>query len=304
MKLKNLTIASLATFILVGCGNSDSTTKTTGLNLPDGKTLIFFDNESSKQYLYDTDKDSSEDMNVDGKNYNMTNKNGKLFVWNHKTPTGMEEKIVMIKDDFNIKEGNLTYTDFHYLGHFHEEDNEHVFAAHSSSEFDPATSSANKKKALVALNKSLLEQEEIKQEISEALPSGEELCNFFVFEHDDHNDHNASEEASPHIALTKTGKMYIYEEDSTGLKASQSSFTLDGVTECEEDKSSIIKSGNHGVFVFSAQSQTLYLVDAHGEDFHQHSKWTGSKFLPAGFTPTQLAGISKSDDEHNHNHDY
>jgi len=148
----------------------------------------------------------------------------------------------------------------------------------------------------------LLEREEIKQEISEALPSGEELCNFFVFEHEDHNDHHASEEASPHIALTKTGKMYIYEEDSSGLKASQSSFTLDGVMECEEDKSSIIKSGNHGVFVFSAQSQTLYLVDSHGEDFHQHSKWTGSKFLSAGFTPTQLAGISKSDDDHNHDH--
>jgi len=155
MKLKDLTIASLATFILVGCGNSNSTTKTTGLNLPDGKTLIFFDNESSKQYLYDTDKDSSEDMNIDGKNYNMANKNGKLFVWNHKTATGMEEKIVMLDDNFNINE--VTYNDFHYLGHFHEEDNKHVFAAHSSSEFDPATSSDAKKAALLALNKSLLE---------------------------------------------------------------------------------------------------------------------------------------------------
>jgi len=69
----------------------------------------------------------------------MTDKTGKLIVWDHKTPAGIDQKIVMLDDGFNINEGNLTFNDFHYLGHFHEEDNVQVFAAHSNSEFDPAT---------------------------------------------------------------------------------------------------------------------------------------------------------------------
>jgi len=177
----------------------------------------------------------------------MTDKTGKLIVWDHKTPAGIDQKIVMLDDGFNINEGNLTFNDFHYLGHFHEEDNVQVFAAHSNSEFDPATASSKKKGALVALNKHLLEQEEIKQEISEALPSGEELCNFYVFAHEEHDDHNASEEEheeAAHIALTKSGKVYVYheEEGKEGLHQ-ESVFALDGVSSCEEDKSSDLTTG-------------------------------------------------------------
>jgi len=292
MKLTSLIIAPLATLLLVGCGSS-SNNSPHGLDLPDGKTLIFFDNESSKQYLYDTDTDKYENMNIDGKNYNMTDKKGKLIVWNHKTPTGIDQKIVMLDDSFDINEGNLTYNDFYYLGHFHTEDNKQVFAAHSNSEFDPSVASDKKKGILKALNRYLIEQEKIKQEIKEALPSDEQLCNFFVFDH--------NHEGVPHIALTKTGKVYVYNEGEHGLESAQATFGLDGVSRCEEDKSAIIKASDHGVFVFSAESQKLYLVDEHGMDFHQHSSWTASKFLPKGFTPTQLAGIIK--DEHkNHDH--
>lgn len=321
MKLTNLVITGFTALLLVGCGSSNSTNANTNLNisssldLPNGKTLIFFDNESSKQYLYDTTKDTNTDMNAEANaTYNMTDKTGRLIVWNHETAAGIDQKIVMLNDDFNINEGNLTYNDFHYLGHFHEEDNEHVFAAHANSEFDPTVSSDAKKAALVALNKHLLEQEEVKQEIAEALPSGEELCNFYVFAHEEHEeeedaDHNETaeahehEEASAHIALTKSGKVYIYHEEEEGLHQEGAAFALDGVSSCEEDKSSIIKSDDYGVYIFSAESQTLYLVDSHGEDFHQHSKWTGSKFLPEGFTPTQLAGISESNEHYHENNE-
>ncbi|HHD75956.1 MAG TPA: hypothetical protein ENK95_03910 [Campylobacterales bacterium] len=302
MKLTNTALALLTALFLVGCGNSSTEEK---LNLPDGKTLIFFDNASSKQYLYDTTEDKSEDMNADStKNYNMTNKNGKLYVWNHEISEGKyEEKIVMLKDDYTIG-STLTYENFHYLGHFHEEDNKHVFAAHASSEFDPVSSSVAKKNALVALNKSLSEHADVKKEIAEVLPSGEELCNFFVLGEDDHDHAKTSnkteEETAAHLALTKTGKMYIFKEDNVTKKLteSQSAFSIEGITACEEDKVSIIKNDDHGVLLFSAESQILYLIDSHGEDFHQHSKWTGSKFLPTGFTPTQLAGISESDEQH------
>lgn len=303
MKLTKLAIAPIVTLLLVGCGSDNNNNPTHGLDLPDGKTMIFFDNESSKQYLYNTDTDKYEDMNIEGKNYNMSGKNGKLIVWNHKTPTGIDQKIVMLDDAFNINEGNLTHTDFHYLGHFHTEDDKQVFAAHSSSEFDASVSSAKKKGALKALNIYLIGQEEIKQEIAEALPSGEQLCNYFVFEHEHHEEHNATEEeAIPHIALSKSGKVYIFKEGETGLASSQAVFGLDGVTSCEEDKSSIIKNDDHSVLIFSAESQKLYLVDEHGMDFHQHSSWTASKFLPTGFTPTQLAGIGKKKEEHDHDH--
>ena len=298
MKLKILSIVAATALLLNGCGNSSSTNVdlTSSLDLPDGKTFIFFDNESSKQYLHDTTKDTNTDMNAEANaTYNMTDKNGKLIVWN--------EKIIMLNDDFNVNEGNLTYNDFHYLGHFHEEDNEHVFAAHSSDEFNPATSSAKKKGALKKLNMHLLEQEEIKKEIAQALPSTEELCNFYVFEHD-HEDENTTEEEheeAAHIALTKSGKVYVYhEEDEVGLKQEGTAFALSGVSTCEEDKSSIIKSDDHGVYIFSADSQTLYLVDEHGGDFHQHSKWTGSKFLPTNFRATQLAGIGEGEEDHDH----
>jgi len=302
--MKKIWIASAVTaaVMITGCGSSNNDKSAGGLDLPDGKTMIFFDNASSKQYLYNTDTDKYEDMNIEGKSYDMREKNGKLIVWNHKTAAGVDPKIVMLNDDFTFNEGNLTHADFHYLGHFHTEDDKQVFAAHSNSEFDPAVSSAKKKGTLKAFNKYLIGQEEIKKEVAEALPSGEQLCNYFVFDHEELDDHNATaEEPTPHIALSKSGKVYIFEEKEAGLVSSQAVFALDGVTSCEEDKSAIIKNDDHGVLIFSAQSQKLYLVDSHGDDFHQHSSWTASKFLPTGFTPTGLAGISK-DSEQNHEH--
>jgi len=333
MKLTNLTaltVASVATLILSGCG-SDSDPKvdsnidanlsdenssnlsrdlTSSLNLPDEKTFVFFDNESSDQYLYDGTKDTNIDMNANANaTYNMKGKTGKLIRWDHETATGVDQKLVMLNYDFDINNGDLTYNDFHYLGHFHEEDNVNVFAAHSNSEFDPAVSSDGKKAALASLNAHLKEQEEIRKEIAEALPAGETLCNFYAFEHE-HEENNATDtnttdehdhEAGAHIALTKSGKVYVYheKEGEEELHQDGAAFALEGVSSCDEDKSSIVKASDAGVYIFSANSQTLYLVDSHGSDFHQHSKWTGSKFLPTNFEPTQFVGIGESDD-HDH----
>lgn len=307
--MKKIWIASAAAaaVMMTGCGgssnNNNNNNDTTAIDLPDGKTLILFDNVSSIQYLYNTDTDSYDDMNVAGKNYNMTGKNGKLIVWNHETASGVDPKIVMIDENFDITDGNLTHEDMHYLGHFHTENNVPVFAAHSADEFDPASSSDGKKAALKSLNMHLIEQNEIKEEITEALPSGETLCNFFVFEHEEHEeDHNETaheeEEAAPHIAITTSGKVYVFEEHEEGLEESQAAFALDGVTECKENELSIIKNDDHGVLIFSAQSQKLYLADSHGEDFHVHSTWDVDSFLPTGFTPTIFTGIGEGHHDH------
>ncbi len=304
--MKKIWIASAvaAAVMITGCGGSSNNEETTAIDLPDGKTLIFFDNASSEQYLYNTDTDSFKDMNIAGENYDMTGKNGKLIMWNHETDAGVDQKIVMIDENFDIEDGNLTHEDMHYLGHFHEENNVPVFAAHSADEFDPAVASDVLLAAIEALNMYLIEQNEIKDEITEALPSGETLCNFFVFEHEEHEDDNDTaheeEEAAPHIAITTSGKVYVYEEHEEGLEESQAAFALDGVTECKENEVSIIKNDDYGVLIFAAESQKLYLADSHGANFHVHSTWDADRFLPTGFTPTIFTGIGESEDDHDH----
>jgi hypothetical protein len=313
MKLKTIWAGMLLAGLMVGCGGTSTSENNTQsessaqIDLPDGKTLIFFDNNTSAQYLYDTDSETYANMNIETENYDMTGKNGKLIVWNHHTAAGVDPKIVMLRDDFSINEGNVTHNDLHYLGHFHEDNNEKFFAAHSADEFDPDQNASEKKLgALDALSAHLYEQEEIRMEIEEALPSSEMLCNFFVFTHDhDHEEadtNETEEEAVPHIVLTTSGKVYVFKEGETGLEEAQVSFSLNGVTECQESESSIIQNGDHGVLIFSAQTQKLYLVDNHGMDFHEHSSWDISRFLPDGFTPTDLAGIGE-EEEHDHEHE-
>jgi hypothetical protein len=299
--MKNYTIKSTAfilgaALVLSGCGSSSST-PTEKPDLPDGKTLIFFDHMSSAQYMYDASSEKATDMNIDGKNYNMTGKNGKLVGWTH----GEEDKIIMLNDDFDIENfvntdnTNVTSDDFHYLGHLHNDS----FEAHSSSEFKNAE--GEELAALGSLSDHLREQEEIRTEIEGVLPIGEQLCNFFVLGEEEHGDNEEGHaHDAPHIALTKSGEVYIYKDGEDGLVSAQPSFALSGVDSCEEDKSSIVGYDEHGVLIFVAQTQTLYLVDSHdGADFHPHSSWKLSEFLPENFKPTQLAGLGEAD-EHEH----
>lgn len=299
MKKIWITSAVLTAVIMVGCGESSNSEEKSSIDLPNAKTLIFLDNVSSKQYQYNTDTEKYENMNVAGKNYDMSGKNGRLIVWNHKTSSGVSQKIVMVDENFDIIDGNLTHEDLHYIGHFHENNNVKYFAAHSADEFNPDhpdnmnVDITRRLGALKVLNKHLIEQNEIKEKIAEALPSTETLCNFFVLK---------QKEASAHIALTASGKIYMFKESKEELEQSQSIFTLDGVTECKENESGIIRNDDHGVLIFTAQSQKLYLVDTHGEDFHVHSTWDTDRFLASGFTPTIFTGISKEDDKHGHEH--
>jgi hypothetical protein len=296
MKKIWIATAAVVATMMTGCGGGSSSPQES-VDMPDGMTLILFDNKTSNQMMYDTTKDTGTCMNAAENKYSMTGKQGKLIVWDHETVTGVDQKIVMLHDDFDINEGNLTHQKFHYLGHFHEENNVPIFAAHSADEFDPAKSSDKQKAALMALNRHLHGQKEAREEIGAALPSGEVLCNFYVFGHGHEGD-----EAPAHIALSKTGKVYVFAEDNVSgeLVATQNSFGLDGVTECNEDESNIVKQSEHGVLIFSAQSQKIYLVDSHGMDFHAHSTWDIGRLNDNKFIPTQLVGISGDDDHYAH----
>jgi len=292
--------------IFVGCGGSSNSTDTgdtnTPIDLPDGLTMVFFDNVNSTQYLYDTTTEQYEDMNSDStQNYDMTGKHGNPVVWFHHTDAGVDQKIVMLSDYFDVTTTLLTYSEFHYLGHFHEENNVKSFAAHSNEEFNPANNpSETKLAALETLNADLLEQEEIRAEIATALPAGETLCNFFVFDHEEHEE-GATQESTAHIALSGTGMVYVFSEADGALAQSQPPFALEGVSSCHSSMSDIVKASDYGVLIFSAQSQKIYLVDNHGIDFHQHSSWDINRFLPAGFAPTALASITEeSTGAHDH----
>lgn len=281
---KTLTSLALVGLLFSGCGSSSSD-ESVSIDLPDGKTFIFFDNESSMQYQYNSDSETALDMNIDAtQNYAMNNKHGRLIFWEHQTDTGIDEKIVMLKEHFSILDGNLSAEDFHYLGHFHAEDNEPVFAAHAASEFDG--SSEQKMNALTALNQHLHNQELQKEELSALLPVDETLCNFYE-----------NHESGVHFLLSNMGKLYFFKEDNATLSTLQNPIGLEGVASCSQERSSIIPYGESGVLIFSAESQKLYLVDEHGMDFHQHSSWNIHKFLP--FAPTQCVAIGEAEhDEH------
>lgn len=320
------TISAIAAAVMMtGCGgssndNNDDTPEVS--TLPAGLTFIMFDDSTSDQYLYNTETKTSADMNIETEKYDMTGENGKLVVWTHHMEENGEEteeqKVVMLNDvEYNIldDDNNVTYDNIHYLGHFHDDG----FAAHSANEFDPAietnaTILAKKLVALDSLSAHLLEQEVIREELEEALEDVSatgELCNFIVLGgHEEHGDEGAEEEeehGAPHIALTTDGYVYVFEEASGHvLEQTGVHFLLDGVQNCKENESNIVKIEETGVAIFSAESQKLYLVDKHAEDgsatygtdFHVHTTVEIAEIMPAGFTPTSVVAVGEGDHDH------
>lgn len=324
--------AAVSALLFTGCGGGGSTPEgdMAAIEL-EGKTLLFFDNDSSAQHIYKEEHEEAEAHSMEaedeehGELPDMTGKDGKLIVWEHND----DQKIVMLDALFDIEEGNLTHEGFHYIGHFHGEE----FAVHLSEEFDPentelnATVKAKRANGLRALNEYLIEQAEEREVIEHALEEvtngSETLCNFFILgDHEDHEGHEAhsedneseEHEETPHIALTESGKVYVFvEEEEEGQVPMQEehgelvqdgpAFALDGVTSCSETTSNMVEYNDHGVLVFSAQSQKIYLVDAHDGDFHVHSTTDVSELVPADFTPTQLAAIGEAEG-HDHDHDH
>ncbi len=334
MKKILMASAAAAAIMLAGCGGGGSY---------DGRsddyedehsaelTFIMFDNATSEQYSYDSKHGEVEDLNVEGENYDMTGKNGKLVVWTHHMVDAdgnetEEQKVMMLNDvDYNIAndEDNVTYDNFHYLGHFHtnEETNESEFAAHSADEFSPENINDAKQDALNSLSAYLLGREEVREELEEALLNVNatgDLCNFIVLgEHEEHEEEEVLEEeehGAPHIALTTDGYVYVFEvhdeNDTHELEQDGIHFLLDGVTSCSETMSDMIQVGDHGVAIFSAQTQKIYMVDKHEDDaastystnFHVHSTVEISDIMPVGFTPTSVVAIGEGEHDHDHEH--
>jgi hypothetical protein len=295
-KMKRLSLVLVLLF--AGCDSSDSN-DSSSVEIEGDKTLIFYNSNTQNQYVYFTETGEVQNLNSDSEsNFYMPNKDrGTMFYWADEYTDGeIDEKVVMLKESF---EGNISYQNLIYIGHFHDTE----LASHSPDEFAPENISEAKQKALIRLNSYLAEQREIEEEISEALnEENETLCNFFVPFHEEHEEMETEEEHEeiPHFALSETGKLYIFTEEESELKKIQAPVVLNGVTECSKSGSGITSSPE-GVFVFSEETQKLYLVDAHGMDYHQHSQWSLGEFLPSSFEATQMIGFGLGEDA-NHTH--
>jgi hypothetical protein len=319
--LKITGLALSAILALGGCGSSDSDSgsddsslqESMGAEIDVEKLFFFYNHLTGEQYTYDTTTREVANLNSDEtSNLYMSNKgHGHIIYWPHQTTDEngtaiIDEKAVMVNESYEYGvDGNLTHENLIYLGHFHGED----LAAHSSAEFDPdsnisATYSeaikVKKANALKALNIYLAEQNEIKEEIAEALDSeGETLCNFFV-PHHEHEDNETEEETIPHYALTEDGELYIFTEGENGLEKYQGPLVLDGATSCSKNESGMTSAGESSIFVYMHSSKRVYLMDSHGADYHEHSKWEIGEILPSSVEPMQMIGFGGIDEDHEH----
>jgi len=298
--------------LLTACGDSsdlnDNPQQST-IDLPDGKKLIFVDARSPEQYLYDTDTESKTNLNTDpNQNYYLANSAeiGHFLSWADDTDSDgqvNDEKIIMMNNSYT-KGDVISSTDFLYLAHYHGAD----FAAHANEEFVTPSVGSRKYYALRRLNNYVVAQNDLFTEIDEALTAdttagGQGLCQAFVDPYASANHgHSAgsTEVAATHYALTKSGRIYFYEETNGSLASSQDSFIeLDGVANIEDcNKATITRTGEHGVLVFIAASQKLYLVDSHGADFHVHSTWDIADIMPMGFIADYMGAIGEGENDH------
>lgn len=297
MKKNNIYSVALfltAALVFGGCGTSSSSdaAKADPLELEsDGKTIFFYSASTSKQYAFNVDSQSITNLNneLDADDNNISNfnmdssKNGKLFVWvDDKGDTNSsndEGKVVMFKQSYSYaNDGNVSWEDFYYLGHFHEERTGYHLAAHSNSEFN--VTSGAKFDAITRLNKYLASQNSLEQNLSNAIPSeANGLCAFHTFT----NEANKTF----YYAIGRNGTLHIYDANIT-TPALDSVAVAAG---CEINKAGV-SSTEDGVLLFFANTQKLYKVDSHEDGiYHIHNTWNLSQLLGEGKTAQMMVGL-------------
>lgn len=306
-----------ASVFMSGCSeSSDSNNSSESAELEleqSGKVLMFYSTSSNNHIAYEVDDAHTTDLNTDTEMTNFvmnSSDKGKFFIWvdnkGDDNASNDEEKVVMFNQDYSFaKDGNATYEDFYYLGHFHEEEengetHNHI-AAHTNEEFDlsdvPAADLATHGKhiALNRLNTYLSTQSEIsttlETKLSE-LTTSTTLCGMKSITNDN---------GTRYYAMGVNGKLYVYDDAYTFIDGVQ-------ITDsCEVNKMGISAVSHHdenGVLVFENNSQKLYLVDSHdGGIYHVHSTVDASKvvgtrsvemmasLVPMGYEP---------DEDHDH----
>lgn len=309
MKKIYLASAVAAAVIMSGCGGSGDS-RGSEKKLPEleseGKTLVFYNATTNEQNAYTVDDGSV--LNLQGKtdaegdditNYNMkAGEKGRLFLWvddkGDNNATNDEEKIVMFKQDYkHSRDGDATWQDFYYLGHFHTHNDggkiEHYLAAHSNTEFN--VTEGGKFEAMQRLNSYMTVQDSLEQSLNNLVPAASNgLCGFHTL--------NTDEGKTFYFAMGKNGKMYIYNKDLT--LADETALT--GVDSCSENAFGM-SSTEDGVLYFSAETQKLHMIDSHdgGTVWHEHSTFDlQEEILGTGKTAEMMVGIAPSEGEEAH----
>lgn len=298
--MQKYTLAALtaATLILGGCGsdsNDDGSTSTDPLELEsDGKTLIFYSASTNEHYAFDVDSETTTNLNgaTDAKGEDLTNFNmaasdqGRLFVWmddkGDDDASNDEGKVIMFTQDYQYaQDGNATWEDFYYLGHYHSETDgnnvtEHHLAAHANEEFD--VTSGAKYNAMIRLNKYLAAQETLKNTLAALLPAeANGLCAFHTFV--------SEEDEAFYYAMGTNGTVYIYDaaetlQDSVAVASS-----------CEANAVGM-SSTKDGLLLLLNDTQKVYSIDSHEDGiFHVHNSWELSRLIGSGHSAQMMVGI-------------
>lgn len=297
-----MSAAVAALFLLTGCGGSSSGGDG-GVDAPEleseGKSLIFYSASTDEQYAYTVDSATVTNLNdptdaegEDISQFNMsTSEKGRLFRWvdeyEENNVSIAEDKVVMFHQDYDYTtDGNATWEDFYYLGHFYGEtegDETHYhLAAHSNDEFN-VTSDA-KFNAMLRLNRYLQSQESVKNALTDVLPaSADGLCTFDQFENE------AGETVN--YAIGFNGTLYAYDANYTLMDSTV-------IASACETNGAGMSATEEGVLVFIGLTQKAYLVDSHEDGiYHVHSSWELSEILGSGTSAQMMVGLTPLEHE-------
>jgi len=300
INIKSIALILGAMIVLSGCDESSNNKNGAGASDPlelesEGKTFLFYSASTNEQYAYNVDsgktinlQNSTDDAGHDISNFNMkASDSGRVFIWlDNKGDTltsNDEEKVVMFTNDYSFTDdGNATWKDFYYLGHFHSNVNNNVtsysLAAHNNSEFN--TTSGGKYNALIRLNKYLAEQQLLEQKLSKSIPAAANgLCGFHTF--------ISEQNKTFYYAMGKNGTMYIYDKNIT-TPALDSVVVTDSCTENEFG----ISSTEDGVLFFASNSMKVYSIDSHEDGiYHVHNSWNLSQLIGSGKSAQMMVAL-------------
>lgn len=305
MKLNTIygaVFALMAAFTLNGCGDDSNNNNTIDIELDsDGKTLIFYSSSTNDHLAYNVDEAKVENLNSsEYPEFNMdTDDNGKFFIWidnkGDDNVSNDEEKVIMFKESYSYAEdGNATWEDFYYLGHYHAEeedgDTHYHLAAHTSDEFN--VTEGAKYLAMQRLNAYIASEAIIESNLTTAL-STTSLCGFKTVTNDN---------GTLHYAMGTNGTLYIYDASFSIVD------TVAISDSCQENKMGISAVTHHdenGVVVFEANSQKLYVVDSHDDGvFHPHYTYDISEVIGSGKSVEMMVSLIpvgyEADEEHDH----
>lgn len=181
--------------------------------------------------------------------------------------------------------------DLHYTLHYHNE----ALASHKPAAILDAEISS--------LNTFLNEQKDIEQEITAALPTDKKLCHFKVAKQS-----YKGAEVDVHFALTTDGWLYFYQDGASGLESltnqppAQLTDSVNATTPIADcHKTGFAVESDAGVLVWLADTQKLYGVDNHQQDYHLHEVMDLADYIGAGKSADYMVAIGEGAGvDHNH----